>query len=170
VSVGANNQALENLYLSHRLEVNRPDEHTPGGLVQQRNVLQDHTARVILGPHAFTFGYNFGPYFGSYLKNPYVNAKVIFWDRLAWDASLIHRSYADVRQTIVRVKLDFRVIDRLYFRSFVQNDTYRQRGLWNTLLQYEFFAGSSVYLVLNREGEHFENSGKYFKVGYEVSL
>jgi len=159
VSVAAYNQALENLYMSHRLEFNEPDQKTPTGVVKRRNFLQDHSIRVIIGPHAFTFGYNFGPYFGSYLKNPYVNAKVIFWDRLAWDVSLVHRG-----------KLDFRVFDRLFFRSFVQKDDYFQLGLWNTLLQYEFFAGSNVYLVLNQEGERFENSGKFFKVGYEVNF
>ena len=170
VSVGAYNQALENLYMSHRFEYNEPDQDTPDGRVKRKNFLQDHNIRVIVGPHSFTFGYNFGPYFGSYLKSPYVTAKVIFWDRMAWDVSFIDRSYDDVHETIMRVKLDFRVMDHLYFRSFVQRDSYYQLGLWNTLLQYEFFAGSNVYLVLNQEGERFENSGKFFKVGYEVSF
>ena len=61
-------------------------------------------------------------------------------------------------------------MERLYLRSFVQKDNYRKQGLWNTLLQYEFFAGSNVYLVLNQIGEHFEQTGQFFKVGYEVNL
>ena len=170
VSVSAYNLVLEHLSLSHRLEINRPDENSSAGVVTRHNVLQDHSAKVILGPQAFTVGYNFGPYFGSYLKNPYANARIILWDRLAWDITLNHRSYANVRQTIVRVKVDMRLIDQLYFRSFVQRDSYSRLGLWNSLLQYEFFAGSNVYFVLNQEGERFENSGESFKVGYEVNF
>jgi hypothetical protein len=164
------NLLLENLQLAHRIEVNRPEEPTAAGVITHRNMLQDHSAKLILGAQAITFGYNFGPYFGTYLKNPYANARIILWDRLACDLSLNHRSYAGVRQTIVRVKLDVRLLERLYLRSFVQKDDYRKLGLWNTLLQYEFFAGSSVYLVLNQVGERFEQSGQFFKVGYEVNL
>ena len=162
--------AVEHLNLSHRIEVNRPDEETPAGIVKRHNFLQDHSAKVVLGPQAFTVGYNFGPYFGSYLKAPYAEVKVIFWDRLGWDFTLSRRSYADVHQTIARVKVDVRLMDRLYFRSFSQKDDYERLGLWNSLLQYEFFSGSNVYLVLNQEGERFEKSGKFFKVGYEVNF
>ena len=162
--------AVEHLNLSHRIEVNRPDEGTPAGIVKRHNFLQDHSAKVVLGPQAFTVGYNFGPYFGSYLKAPYAEVKVIFWDRLGWDFTLSRRSYADVRQTIARIKVDVRLMDRLYFRSFAQKDDYERLGLWNSLLQYEFFSGSNVYLVLNQEGERFEKSGKFFKVGYEVNF
>ncbi|MBI5473455.1 MAG: hypothetical protein HY961_14015 [Ignavibacteriae bacterium] len=170
VSAYAYNVVLEFLTLFHRVEYNRPEKFSATGVVQHRNVLIDNNAKLVIGPHALTFGYNFGPYFGAYLRNPYANAKLIFWDRLAWDVTLNHRSYAEVEQTIVRVKLDVRVIDHLYLRSFIQKDNYRHQGLWNTLLQYEFFAGSNVYFVLNQEGQRFENGGKFFKVGYEVNL
>jgi hypothetical protein len=161
---------LENLQINHYIEVNHPDQQTATGRITHRNVLQDHSAKLILGPQAITAGYNFGPYFGAYLKNPYVNARIIMWERLAWDVTLNHRSYAAVRQTIIRLKLDVRLLERLYLRSFVQKDNYRKLGLWNTLLQYEFFAGSNVYFVLNQTGERFEQSGQFFKVGYEASL
>lgn len=164
------NKVLENLQLEHRLEINRPQQATAAGIVTHKNTLQDHSAKVILGPQAITVGYNFGPYFGTYLKNPYVNARIIFWERLAWNITLNHLGYADVSQTIIRVKMDVRLMERLYLRSFVQRDNYRKRGLWNTLLQYEFFAGSNVYLVLNQVGERFEQTGQFFKVGYEVNL
>lgn len=170
VGLSVSSLATEFLNLTHSVEFNSPDEETDAGVVSRRNVLQNHSAKWILGAHAITFGYNFGPYFGSYLKNPYINARLIAWDRLAWDITVTHRSYADVSQTIMRVKLDFRVIDHLYFRSFIQKDDYTGRGLWNSLLQYEFFAGSNVYLVLNQEGERFEQSGKFFKVGYEMNF
>ena len=91
-------------------------------------------------------------------------------DRLAWNISLNHRAYSNVQQTITRIKLDTRILDRLYLRSFIQKDNYLGMGQWNTLLQYEFFAGSNVYVVLNQEGEKFEHTGKYFKVGYEFGL
>ncbi len=164
------NQLLENIQLAHRIEVNRPEQQTAQGIITHRNTLQDHSVKLILGAQAITFGYNFGPYFGTYLKNPYANARIILMDRFAWDITLNHRSYAAVEQTIVRVKLDVRLMERLYLRSFVQKDNYRKQGLWNTLLQYEFFAGSNVYLVLNQIGEHFEQTGQFFKVGYEVNL
>lgn len=164
------NKLLENLQLEHRVEVNRPEQQTATGVITHKNTLQDHSAKVILGPQAITVGYNFGPYFGTYLKNPYVNARIIFWERLAWNITLNHLDYANVSQTILRVKMDVRLMEKLYLRSFVQKDNYRKRGLWNTLLQYEFFAGSNVYLVLNQVGERFEQSGQFFKVGYEVNL
>lgn len=169
-SLFLSNQLLENLQLAHQFEVNRPEQATASGVITHKNTLQDHSVKLILGPQAITIGYNSGPYFGSYLKNPYANARIIMWDRLAWNLTVNHRSYADVRQTITRIKLDVRLMERLYLRSFVQKDNYRKLGLWNTLLQYEFFAGSNVYLVLNQTGDRFEQTGQFFKVGYEAQL
>jgi hypothetical protein len=160
----------ENMFVTHRFESNRPDDFHFGTLVNRNNFLQYHSVRFILGPQAITFGYTFGPYFGTHLYNPSVNALIILWDRLAWDLTLNHRSFGGIQQTIVRAKVDVRLIDHLYFRSFIQRDSYTRQGLWNSLLQYEFFAGSNVYLVLNQEGERFERSGKTFKVGYEIDL
>ena len=71
------NLLLENLQLAHRIEVNRPEEQTAAGIITHKNMLQDHSAKLILGAQAITFGYNFGPYFGTYLKNPYANARLI---------------------------------------------------------------------------------------------
>jgi hypothetical protein len=160
----------ENMFVTHRFETNRPNDLHDNEIVTRKNFLQYHSIRFILGPQAITFGYTAGPYFGTTLSNPWFNALVILWDRLAWDVTLNHRTFAGVRQTIVRAKVDVRLIDRLYFRSFIQRDSFTRQGLWNSLLQYEFFAGSNVYLVFDQEGERFERSGKTFKVGYEIDL
>lgn len=90
-----------------------------------------------------------------------------------------------VEQDIYRIKLNYRIIDKLYLRSFYQinnrrdklDDTQRKLTAWNSLLQYEFFAGSNLYFVLNLQKDNnledhglFENAGKYFKFAYEVNF
>ena len=84
--------------------------------------------------------------------------------------SLNYRDFFDIKQTIFRIKLDWRIIDKLYLRSFFQQDTYRRLALWNSLLQYEFFAGSNIYLVLNLEGNKLQNTQRVFKIGYEFNF
>jgi hypothetical protein len=81
-----------------------------------------------------------------------------------------YRTVMDIKQSIFSAKLDWRVFPKLYLRSYYQEDTYNKLALWNTMLQYEFFAGSSVYLVMNLLGEKLQNTGKYFKVGYDFNL
>jgi hypothetical protein len=61
-------------------------------------------------------------------------------------------------------------MDKLYLRTFFQKDTYGHRALWNTMIQYEFFGGSNVYLVLNLDGDRLQYTRRYFKVGYEFNF
>jgi hypothetical protein len=82
----------------------------------------------------------------------------------------IYREFFDIKQTIYRIKLDYRIMDKLFLRSYFQKDTYGKRALWNTLLQYEFFAGSNAYLVLNLEGPKLQNTRRVFKLGYEFNF
>ena len=81
-----------------------------------------------------------------------------------------YQSVFDIKQSIFSVKLDWRIIPRLYLRSYFQQDTYNRLAMWNTMLQYEFFAGSNIYLVLNLQGEKLQNTGRYFKVGYDFKF
>lgn len=61
-------------------------------------------------------------------------------------------------------------MDKLFLRAYYQRDTFRKRALLNTMLQYEFFGGSSVYLVLNLDGDRLEYTRRYFKVSYEFNF
>jgi hypothetical protein len=106
----------------------------------------------------------------SYLKNPYLNLDLSFFDRLNFNITYVYRNISDIRQHIIRAKMDFKVLDKLFQRSYFQKDTYNKLALWNTMLQYEFFAGSNVYLVMNLEGEKLQNTRRYFKVGYEFNF
>lgn len=71
---------------------------------------------------------------------------------------------------IVRMKADYRIMDKLYLRSFFQRDTGKDLTFWNSLVQYEFFAGSNIYVVLNLLGNDLDYVGRYFKFAYEFNF
>ncbi|MBL7961915.1 hypothetical protein JNL27_16905, partial [bacterium] len=130
-------------------------------------------------------GYNFGPYYGAFLQNPYGELSLSLFSRMGLLLSYVGQHTEDFDQKIYRIKLNYRVIDKLYLRSFFQKrivDDNSPSGVsrvtsWNSLLQYEFFAGSNVYVVLNlqkdpglNDNRLFENSGQYFKFAYEMNF
>ena len=157
--------------LSHYFEINYPnDNDVNGNLITRRNFLQEHDIKFLLGPNSLSFGYFFGTYFGTFLRNPYANINLSFIKNLRLQGNISYREFFDIKQTIYSVRMDWRIIDKLYLRSFFQKDTYRQLALWNSLLQYEFFAGSNVYLVLNLQGNKLQNTQRVFKVGYEFNF
>jgi hypothetical protein len=169
VSTGTYYKANDWLSVNHYFEFNRPNDVVQDtARITRRNFLQDHNAKIIFGPHSFRFGYFFGPYFGSYLKNPYATLEMTFFNRLGWNLTYIHVGYGDVDQNIYRIKMDYRLRRKLYLRSFFQRDTQRDVTFWNSLIQYEFFAGSNVFLVLNLLGNDLDYVGRYLKVAYEI--
>lgn len=174
------------LSLNHSLEYNRPDDFkNDTTIVQRTNVLQDHNVKFIYGNHTLILGYHFGPFYGSYLHNPYGDLNLAFLGKLGLSFSYRGRETDLVEQDIYRIKLNYRIMDKLYLRSFYQinnrtdkriDDT-RKLTAWNSLLQYEFFAGSNLYFVLNLQKDNdledhglFENAGKYFKFAYEINF
>ncbi len=131
---------------------------------------QEYTANFFLGNNFLSVGYFFGPYFGSFIKNPYLSGNVFLFDKLALSASLSYYDLVDTKRTIINTRLDWKVMNKLFLRSYFQRDNYSKQALWNSILQYEFFAGSNVYLVLNLNGDKLQNTAKYFKVGYEINF
>jgi hypothetical protein len=94
----------------------------------------------------------------------------IFFDRLTLNADVYYLDYFDQSGTIINARLDYQVFKKLYLRAFYQKDTYSKDALLNTMVQYEFFAGSNFYFVLNLEGDKLQYTRKYFKVGYEFNF
>ena len=174
------------LSVNHYFEYNRPDElKKDTTIVTRTNFLQDHNVKFIYGNHTLSIGYNFGPYYGSFLQNPYGDLSLSFFSRMGLLLSYVGQHTEDFDQKIYRIKLNYRIIDKLYLRSFFQKkivDDNSPNGVsritsWNSLLQYEFFAGSNVYFVLNlqkdpgqNDSKLFENSGQYFKFAYELNF
>jgi hypothetical protein len=159
------------LSLSHYFELNYPNDlDANGNLIKRKNFLQEHYVKFLIGANSIGLDYFFGTYFGSYVINPSVSVNLNLVKNLSTGITWIYRELFDIKQTIYRIKLDYRIMDKLYLRSFFQKDTYGRKALWNTLLQYEFFAGSNAYLVLNLEGEKLQNTRSVFKVGYEFNF
>lgn len=174
------------LSFNHYFEYNRPDDFKDDTtIVKRTNFLEDHNVKFIYGNHTLILGYNFGPFYGSYLHNPYGDLNLAFYGKMALTFSYRGRLTDLVEQDIYRIKLNYRIIDKLYLRSFYQinnrrdklDDTQRKLTAWNSLIQYEFFAGSNLYFVLNLQKDNnledhglFENAGKYFKFAYEVNF
>ena len=159
------------LNASHYFELNYPnDQDAYGNLITRKNLLQEHDIRFLLGANSLSFGYFFGTYFGTFLRNPYASLDLNLIKNLRLTTSLSYRDFFDIKQTIFRIKLDWRIIDKLYLRSYFQQDTYRKLALWNSLLQYEFFAGSNIYLVMNLQGNKLQNTQRVFKIGYEFNF
>ena len=173
------------LSANHYFEYNRPDEQRNDTTVITRtNFLQDHSVKFIYGNHTLALGYNFGEYYGSFLQNPYGDLSLALFGRIGLALSYRGQHTEDFDQKIYRIKLNYRIIDKLYLRSFFQRNIVEDNSAgvskvtsWNSLLQYEFFAGSNVYFVMNLQkdparDDHrlFENTGQYFKFAYEVNF
>lgn len=155
----------------HYIEYNRPDDYDENGNLIKRNNFDFYNyIKFLIGPNAFNIGYECGPYFGGFIKHPYFTADMVFFDKVNLQIVYHYRDVLDIKQNIYRVKLNYQILPKLYLRSYFQEDTYNDMALWNTLLQYEFFAGSNVYLVFNLEGEKLQNTIRYFKIGYNFYL
>lgn len=165
---GTNYKVTEWLRLNQYIEFNKPNDFDQNGNVITRdNMAQEYTANFYLGSNFISAGYFFGPYFGSFLKNPYLNGNIFLFDRLALSASITYIDVDEIKRTIVNTRMDFKPFPKIYIRSYFQRDNYTRQALWNSILQYEFFAGSNIYVVLNLNGDRLQYAGKYFKVGYE---
>lgn len=167
------------LSAGHYLEYNRPDEQVDSVTVKtHRNFLADQFAKFLYGSHSLTVGYNVGPYFGSTLHNPYATLNLYFFSRLSGTFTLTRVGNDDFQRNIYGAKIDYRVFRKLYLRTYLQHrvdedkeaGTKTRQNLWNSLVQYEFFAGSNVYFVLNLQGKRLDNVGRYFKIGYEFRI
>lgn len=157
--------------MNNYVEYNRPNDYNEQGeLIKRTNLNHEIFVNVLLGSNSINFGYYYGTYFGSYIKNPYANVNFIFFDRLGFRGNVRYFDFFDVKQTIFDLRLDYRVIDKLYLRGFFGKNTYTKDALLNTMVQYEFFAGSNAYFVLNLEGENLNYTRRYFKIGYEFSF
>jgi len=157
--------------INSSFSINRPNDYDMNGnLIKRENMGQEYTVNFIFGNNGGYVGYFFGPYFGSFIKNPYMGLNFILFDKFSVNASVNYLDYFDVKQTIINTRFDYKVFDKFYIRSFFQRDTYNKQSLLNTLFQYEFFAGSNVYFVLNLSGDRLEKTSRYFKIGYEFNF
>ncbi|MGA2667960.1 MAG: hypothetical protein ABSF32_03480 [Ignavibacteria bacterium] len=157
--------------LDHYFEYNRPNDiDVNGNLIRRNNFDFNNSIKFLIGRSALYIGYECGPYFGSFIKHPYANIDLVLFDRISMLFAYDYRTVMDIKQSIFSAKLDWRIIPKLYFRSYYQQDTYNRLALWNTMLQYEFFAGSNVYLVIDLLGEKLQNTGRYFKLGYDFNF
>lgn len=170
---GANFNAKLNsiMRFNYNFSINRPNDYdNNGNVITRENMGQELYMNFVFGNNGGYAGYFFGPYYGSFIKNPYLGINFILFDRFAVNASINYLDYFDVKQTILNSRFDFRVLDKFYIRSFFQRDNYRRQSLLNTMFQYEFFAGSNVYFVLNLSGDRLEKTSRYFKIGYEFNF
>lgn len=177
--VNLNYKPIGWLSLSHYFNYDRPNEQDRFGNVVldengeklvRENLLTEHYAKVLFGNNSLSAGIYGGKYFGETLLNPYVSTDLSFFGKLRLGASYNYRQVGDIKQSIYSIKLDLKVFDKLFLRSYFQKDTYRKRALWNTMVQYEFFGGSSVYLVLNLDGDKLQYTRRYFKVSYDFNF
>jgi len=155
----------------HYFEYNRPNDFdVNNNMVTRNNFDFSSQVKFLIGQNALYLGYEFGPYFDSYIKHPYASLEMVFLDRINMQVTYHYRDVQDIKQSIFSAKLNWRIFPKLFLRSFFQQDTYNKFALWNTLLQYEFFAGSNVYFVINLEGAKLQNTIRYFKIGYNFNL
>lgn len=155
----------------HSLNFDRPNDHdAQGNIITRDNILTEHNFKVVFGNNSFSAGFYGGRYFGDKLLNPYASIDLAFFGKVRLGANYTYRELPDIKQSIYNIKLDYKVMDKLFLRAYYQRDTYNKRALLNTMLQYEFFGGSSVYLVLNLDGDRLEYTRRYFKVSYEFNF
>jgi hypothetical protein len=161
----------EIISLNHYLEYNRPNDIDPNGnWIRRNNFDFNNNIKFLIGRSALYIGYEFGPYFGSHISHPYTNMDLVLFDRINMIFAYDYRQNFNIKQSIFSANMNWLIIPKLFLRSYYQVDTYNRLALWNTLLQYEFFAGSNVYLVLDLSGSKLQNTGRYFKIGYDFTL
>jgi len=156
----------------HSLNFDRPNDiDANGGTITQNNILTEHNVKLVLGNNSVSAGFYGGRYFDDKLLNPYASVDLSFFGKLRIGANYNYIQQGDHhKQSIYNIKLDYKIIEKLFLRAFYQRDTFRKLALLNTMLQYEFFGGSSVYLVLNLDGDRLEYTRRYFKVSYEFNF
>lgn len=155
----------------HYIEYNRPNDiDESGNIIRRNNYDINNNIKFLFGSTALNIGYEFGDYYMSFIKHPYINLDMVLFERISLRAAYDYRTVFDIKQSIFSVRLDWRIIPKLYLRSYYQQDTYNRLAIFNTMMQYEFFAGSSIYLALNLQGEKLKNTGRYSKIGYEFNF
>ena len=156
----------------HSLNVDRPNDYDANdNIITQNNLLTEHNFKLVYGNSSFSAGFYGGKYFGDKLLNPYASVDMAFFGKFRLGANYNYIKQGDnFERSIYNIKLDYKIMPKLFLRAYYQRDTYSKKALLNTLLQYEFFGGSSVYLVLNLDGEHLEYTRRYFKVSYEFNF
>lgn len=151
-------------------EYNRPNDFENGMLVTRTNTLQDYNATFYYGNNSVNVGYFFGPYYGSYLQNPYMSFNLFFFEKVGLRGSVQYIDDGFSEGLLMNTRVDYRIFDKLYLRSFFQRDNISDNSLWNMMAQYEFFGGSSVYLVMNLIGNKLQQTNRYFKVSYQFDF
>jgi hypothetical protein len=152
-------------------EYNHPNDYdSEGNIIKRNNYLNDNYLKYVFGNNAVYVGYTHGPYFGTYLKNPYFGFNYYLFDLIAINTDVnFYRMFGQDR-TIINTRLDYRAFKKLYLRAFFQKDTQTKNALLNAMVQYEFFAGSNIYLVLNLLGDNLQYTSRYSKIGYEFNF
>lgn len=160
------------LSFAHNINYDRPNDYDENGnIITRDNILADNNFKVVFGNNSFSAGVYGGRYFGEKLVNPYASIDLAFLGKFRLGANYNYIKQGDnFEQSIYNIKLDYKIIEKLFLRAYYQRDTYNKRALLNTMLQYEFFGGSSVYLVLNLDGDKLEYTRRYFKVSYEFNF
>lgn len=155
----------------HSLNFDKPNNiDANGSKIRETNILTNHNFKIIFGNNSFSGGFYGGKYFGEKLINPYASVDLAFLGKVRLGANYNYIDDGSTERSIYNIKLDYKIIDKLFLRAYYQRDTYERKALLNTLLQYEFFGGSSVYLVLNLDGDRLEYTRRYFKVSYEFNF
>jgi len=170
-SVNTNFKVAEWLRFNQYFEYNMPDGFNENNEVQTfTNTAQSYNANFYLGPNFLSLGYYFGPYFGTFFENPSISGNIFLFERLSLNASINFYNDNYAKRTIINTGLNWKVMPKLFLRSYFQRDNISDQALWNSILQYEFFAGSSAYLVVNMNGENLQYIAKYFKIGYDFTF
>jgi hypothetical protein len=171
MNINTNYKVTEFLRFNQYFEYNRPNGFDNNGeLITYTNTAQEYNASIFLGTNYINLGYYFGPYFGQFIENPYASGNIFLFESLALNASINFVNLGDIKQTILNTGLNWKILNKLFLRSYFQRNNYNRQALWNSILQYEFFAGSNAYIVVNMNGDRLQNVGKYFKVGYDFAF
>jgi hypothetical protein len=151
-------------------EYNRPNDFENGELITRTNTLQDYNATFYYGNNSVNVGYFFGPYYGSFLQNPYMSFNLFFLEKVGLRGSVQYIDDGFNEGMLMNTRVDYRIFEKLYLRSFFQRDNIRDQSLWNMMAQYEFFGGSNIYLVINLIGDQLQQTNRYFKVSYQFDF
>ncbi len=98
-SFNTNFKVAEWLRFNQYFEYNRPNDFDANGdVITYTNTAQEYNASIFLGTNYLNLGYFFGPYFGSFIQNPYMSGNIFLFERMALSASLTFVNLDDSKE------------------------------------------------------------------------
>ncbi|MCM8807908.1 MAG: hypothetical protein NC926_08230 [Candidatus Omnitrophica bacterium] len=122
-------------------------------------------------PHSIEFSTQFGPYYGDYLNYFSLNYELLIFKKIKGEINYAISEIDEEEDKRILFRFTYHPLKKIFFKVFFQKSTISNRKDINFLFQYEFFAGSNLYLVYNHKNLKGEIKNIFMtKLSYEFNF